>query len=117
MSKKKFKKFKKKKHSHRPQYVAPVQTSVAVPADNAIMPEIHDEPVVSEKIESKIAPMLEETEAEKREYSYVKKDVKKILMVIGSIFALLFVAYYLSLKTPIFDSMGDWLYNTLNIQT
>ena len=97
--------------------MAPVQTSVSAPAKTEIMAEVHDEPEVVEKVESKIAPMLEETDTEKKEYSYVRKDVKKILIVIGSIFVLLFVAYYLSLKTPIFNSMGNWLYNTLNIQT
>ena len=116
MSKKKFKKFKKK-HAHQTQYVAPVQTAVTTPIETEVMAEIHDEPEVVEKVEAKTAPMLEETEAEKKEYGYVRKDVRKILIVIGSIFILLFVAYCLSLKTPIFNSMGNWLYNTLNIQT
>lgn len=117
MSKKKFKKFKKK-HSHHPQYVAPVEQST--PVQTEAVSDVSDALAnikTAEKVEPKVAAPEVETEAEKEEYSYVKKDVKKILIVIGSIFVLLFAAYYASIKTPIFNSMGDWLYNTLNIQT
>lgn len=118
MSKKKFKKFKKKKKSNQPHYVALVQTAVSTPVDTEVMEAPKDEPeVIKEKAESKTDPMLEETEAEKKEYAYIKKDARKIAIVIGSIFALLFITYYLSLKTPVFDSMGNWLYTSLNIQT
>ena len=115
MSKKKFKKFKKK-HSHGHQYQPPVQVSPAQ-VETQDAPPVKDKPIEVEKVEAKTAPMLEETEAEKKEYGYVRGDVKKILIVIGSVFVLLIAAYFVNLKTPLFHTMGDWLYKALNIQT
>lgn len=126
MSKKKFKKFKKKKkhgqHSYsgyapvqEPQVREPVQVQQSTAA-TSIPIQTPVEPEKTEATESK-KEVAEEIAANNKEYAYVKRDVKKILIVMGSIIALLIVAFYVNEKTPIFHSMGNWLYNALNIQT
>lgn len=118
MSKKKFKKKKNKKHSQvyvapRPTVsAAPVAASTASPDAVAEMaPETIEEEVVKPTSDA-IIPAEDEAE-----YAYVRRDVKKILIVMSSVIALLIIAFIISNKTSAFNSMGNWLYNTLNIQT
>lgn len=51
------------------------------------------------------------------QYDYVKHDIKKILIIMVSIIILLFGFYYLGLKTTALDTLGNWIYKILNIQT
>lgn len=120
MSKKKFKKKKHKKHGGRPNFSAP-QPAVAVkPADIAVGTEIEEPEIVEEvKEEPKIAKTADAIipQEEEKEYAYVRKDVKKIVIVMASIIALLIVAFIINSKTSAFYSLGNWLYKALNIQT
>jgi hypothetical protein len=52
-----------------------------------------------------------------REYSYVKKDVLKIVISLTSILVLLFVLFYINQKTGILTGLGDWAYRASNIHT
>ena len=80
-------------------------------ADVTEAPEIIEEKI-PEVARDAIIPAEEE-----KEYSYVRRDVKKILIVMGSVVALLIIAFIINSKTTIFYSMGNWLYSALNIQT
>ena len=50
-------------------------------------------------------------------YAYVRHDIKKILLIILAALILLTGAYFISTKTTIFTTFGDWMYKILNIQT
>ena len=116
MSKKKFKKKKHKKHSKQNIYLAPRPTVSATPAISSGVTEEEAPEIIEEEIAKPTQDAVIPAEEEK-EYAYVRKDVRKILIVMGSIIALLIIAFIVNSKTTIFYSMGDWLYNTLNIQT
>jgi len=113
--KKKFNKFKKKHPGQRPQPVASqINQSSADTKEEAIVFS-PDEP---ESSEEKIAAPQEETdvpEAIENEYAHVKKDVKKILIIMLLIILLLVIIYIVSLKTALLSSLGDWVYKLLNI--
>ncbi len=119
MSKKKHKKFKKKKkHGHidfAPAQPRPVR--VEQPAQTTSTSAQTIEPEELEAAETNNEPTAEAIAAEKKEYAYVRRDVKKILVVLGSIVVLLIIVFYINQKTPLFYSLGDWLYRVLNIQT
>jgi hypothetical protein len=116
MSKKKFKKKKHKKHSKQNVYVAPRPTASAAPAISSDVTEEEAPEIIEEEIAKPTQDAVIPAEEEK-EYAYVRKDVRQILIVMGSIIALLIIAFIVNSKTTIFYSMGDWLYNALNIQT
>jgi len=88
--------------------VAPIATSEDVEEE---VPEIIEEEVAKPTSDA-IIPAEDEAE-----YAYVRGDVKKILIVMGSVIALLIIAFVVNSQTSAFDSMGNWLYNSLNIQT
>lgn len=52
-----------------------------------------------------------------QKYDYVKHDIKKILIIMGSIVIILFGFYFLGLKTSLLSTLGNWIYKILNIQT
>lgn len=116
MSKKKFKKKKNKKRSQQNIYVAQRPTVSATPIISSNVAKKEAPEVIEEKI-SKAARNAVIPVEEQKEYAYVRKDVKKILIVMGSIIVLLIIAFIVNSKTTIFYSMGNWLYNMLNIQT
>ena len=111
MSKKK-NKFKKK---HQAQYniTSPKTTEREISPGGEILEEILD---------NKPAPTDHELEdihdAYKTDkYDHVKKDIKKILIIMAIIIVVLIGIYILSLKTTILTSFGDWVYRILNITT
>ena len=118
MSKKKFKKKKNKKHSQQNVYSAPKPTVAVAPeiSSNVVEEQITTPEIVEEKTPEAVHDAIIPAEEEK-EYAYVRRDVKKILIVMGSIIALLIIAFVVNSKTTAFYSMGNWLYNSLNIQT
>jgi len=50
-------------------------------------------------------------------YGYVRKDIKKILIIMTILVLLLIVSLFVELKTDLFKDFGNWIYKVLNIQT
>ena len=106
---KKNKKFQKKKHKVAPLAPRHQETTLASTSSEVIESVIQDDP--AELQEEEKEPDFYETD----KYAHVKKDIAKILIIMALIFVILFVAYYLSLRTSIFTSFGDWIYKITNI--
>ena len=117
MSKKKNKKFHRKK-GHKiavitqPSVIKKVSTET--PDTDILLVETEENQ--SENLEIETAS--KETDFhDNKEYSHVKKDVKKILFLI-LVLAIIFVGiYFLGQKTSILIQFGDWIYKTAHIQT
>lgn len=111
MSKKKNKKFKKSGGAKTISSVqqAPVLTTNSdAKADNIESTPARD--IITEKEKDEIELLNEK-------YLPIRKDVKKLLIVLA-ILAVLFVAiYFVGQKTTILTTIGDWLYKISNIQT
>jgi len=117
MSKKKFKKKKNKKHGHQPTYIVQKPIISTTPTTSQSVTDVTEAPeVIEEKAPEPTADAVIPAEEEK-EFAYVRRDVKKILIVMGSIVVLLIIAFIVNSKTTAFYSMGNWLYQALNIQT
>lgn len=118
MSKKKFKKKKNKKHSQQNVYAVQqpaVSTALVMSSDPN---EVKDTaPEVIEEKTPEIAHDAVIPAEEEKEYAYIRKDVKKIVIILSSVIALIIIAFVVNSKTTIFYSMGNWLYKALNIQT
>lgn len=108
MSKKK-NKFKTNKRHHSPEQapkaISP-KTVIDSGTDSLILESSPEQNV-------DIAPDHYDTQ----KYDYVKHDIKKILIIMGSILIVLFAFYFIELKTTILDTTGNWIYKILNIQT
>lgn len=112
MSKKKFKKLKRNK-SHQAPRVESSQTFVS------------SDPVVSdEAISGRGVVELSDNDTTKaddpyanKEYSHVKKDIRKILAIIGVLAVIFIGIFFLGQKTNALNSFGDWIYKVTNIQT
>jgi hypothetical protein len=50
-------------------------------------------------------------------YDHVKKDVRKIVIIMASIVIILFAIYFGSLKTNYLNSLGDFIYRISHLQT
>ena len=116
MSKKKFKKKKDKKRSQSSHYVASKPNLAPIPVTDSDITEDQKPKIIEGKNPEVILdPAI--LDKEKKEFAYVRSDVKKIVIIMSSIIALLIIVFILNSRTTIFNSMGDWLYNSLNIQT
>jgi len=51
------------------------------------------------------------------EYAHVRKDVRIILFTILLLAILIVGFYFVSTKTTVFTTFGDWIYKIFNIQT
>ncbi|MEK9156240.1 MAG: hypothetical protein AAB360_02955 [Patescibacteria group bacterium] len=112
MSKKRNRKFKKAK-THQ-SVVAPAALSRTVESAGAepdsgvgetrteVSPEIAD-------------PMT--TLDTSPQYLAIRREVKKVLFIIGILFLVLIASYFINDQTTTFSSVGNWLYRTANIQT
>lgn len=112
MSKKKTKKFKKNKPQLSSQ-----------PEKMEITDFTSSDPVAPEdSISGKQTPATGKTHSQNTDESYshskhVKKDVKKIVLIIF-LLSLIFVGiYFLGSETNVLSSFGDWIYKIANIQT
>jgi hypothetical protein len=111
MSKKKLKKFKKGGHVKQKGRVSSSSTNITEQKRENLIEEI--ESMENERIAEK------ETEPDiymSDKYDHVKRDVKKILLIMFAILIVLFLTYYVSLKTTYLSSLGNWIYKILNIQ-
>ena len=117
MSKKK-KKFNKLKKKHQAQSFQNPQASKTpierndtnLEAEVASLPS-ESENDIEESVSKDIPTSIE------NEYAYVKKDIKKILLIILSLVVILIAVYIVDLKTTLLSSFGDWIYRILNITT
>jgi uncharacterized membrane protein len=107
MSKKKNKFKKSKRHHLQDQPIKKQMSAVEVKNNSPIV-----ESSASDKV---IEAPLDHYDTQK--YDYVKHDIKKILIIMVSIIIVLFAFYFIELKTTILDTIGNWIYKILNIQT
>lgn len=49
-------------------------------------------------------------------YKFVRKDVKKLLIVLGILAIVLVAIYIINTKTPFLNTVGDWIYKIGNFQ-
>jgi hypothetical protein len=49
-------------------------------------------------------------------YAYVKKDTKKLLVMLGVLALLIVGTYFVNKNTTILTNFGDWIYKVSNIQ-
>lgn len=98
---KKNKKLKKKK-----QYLPASEESILVETANPALP--------TETKEIASSPIHQ---ADNQEFNYVRRDVKKILIIMVLIIVIIIALYFVDAKTTVLSSMGDWFYKLFNIQT
>lgn len=103
---KKHKKLKKKK------------TSTQLPAGANVAPSFVDNEAQSEPVSTAqtVAP-AEAKEEVAEEFKYVKKDVRKILLLMLGIVILLLALYFIDQSSHYLNTVGSWFYKILNIQT
>lgn len=108
MSKKKNKKFFKKSAKASQPDVSKTTNDVSV-QQSTVSGERLAEPFVTEKNNDPYAiSILNER------YLHVRKDVNKLLIVLGTLVIILIGTYFLGQKTTILSSVGDWLYKLGN---
>lgn len=107
MSKKKNKKFKKIKPKLKPAIAT--NTGTFTSSDPVFPEKAVETPPANEKI-------IESENAYKNpEYDHVKKDIKKILLIITILIVLFAGIYVLGEKTNSLKAIGDWIYRVANI--
>ena len=111
MSKKK-NKFKKKHQPHNSITLLSEKEKTIRPTGDSL-----DEVLDYDALPVKPAPENLHDVYKTDKYDHVKKDIKKILIIMAIIILALIGIYILSLKTTILSSFGDWVYKILNIQT
>jgi len=112
MSKKKKNKFKKSKHSGKPNlHNAPVMISAPIATEPAsdVLPVESDQVEETEKAAEALA-------VEDNRYQYVRKDVRKLILSILGLFALMTIIYFLNQQFHFLQSLGDWIYKIANFQ-
>ena len=102
MAKKKKKKFKKK---HLKAAVSPQSSSKKTTADKP------DTPTSTQEHQEQ-----EEVKEGQNEYSYIRKDVRNVLIILAIMLALIVTAYIIDQNTTIFSQFSDWLFKVTNIQ-
>jgi len=113
MSKKK-NKFKRSKHSQpQSQVAAPTISNAADLGNPEAKPLVHSS-VTNASDSTKFEP---DDFYQTNEYAHVRRDIKIVLALLAGIIILLFVIYYIGLKTTYLATFGNWLYKILNIQT
>ena len=110
MSKKK-NKFKKK-HQTQHNISTPLTVEREISPGGEILEEILDNKPAPTDHEAEDLHDVYKTD----KYAHVKKDIKKILIIMAIIILALIGIYVLSLKTTIFSTFGNWIYKILNIQ-
>jgi hypothetical protein len=112
MSKKKNKRFKKNK----PQKVFLNEKSESSNTLVSSDTTISDESIANDQTAQASTVKIDDPYTH-NQYDHVKKDTKKILIIIGIISVIFLGIYFIGLKTEILNSFGDWIYKIANIQT
>ena len=111
--KNKFKKIKKNKKTSLNKSFSPLKES---PVRNDLGENLpSSSPDIKETVLERKKETIEIPNDEK--YIFVRRDVRKILLITFFSLVILTTAYFLNLKTTILSSFGDWIYNISNIQT
>lgn len=105
------KKKNKFKKSHRIE--APVmRVKTTVSTVDTKEDEILDEGISEKAVEAKPDHLTDLN----RQYKYVRKDVRKLLMTIGLLVVLFVAAYFVNQQTGLLTSIGNWIYKIGNFQ-
>lgn len=107
---KKNKKLKKKKQ----HTLSPSEAVVVSVANESNTPIIETEAVTQT---AKNSPEDKSSPENKDEYSYVRKDIRKIIFIMLIIVLLVVVLYFSNQQTAWIPKVGDWIFKLLNIQT
>lgn len=105
MSKKKSKKFKKIKKQSPVDQMKPAQSG----------PETSNSELIEEIKESKVEDHNEAYLT--KQYDHVRRDIKKVTLIMTLILLSVVGFYFLNDKTPYLTNLGDWIYKVANIQT
>lgn len=115
MSKKKKNKFKKSKHGgQHSSHHGPSVISAAPPVVNPleiIEPQAEVDTQIEKTEETVETPVVEDNR-----YEYVRKDVRKLILSILGLFALMTIIYFLNQQFHFLQSLGDWIYKIANFQ-
>jgi len=106
MSKQKTKKFKR---NHKGTAAQPLEITSTAKIVDSIEP-VASAPTVNLESQS-------DDDAIEKEYAYVRKDVRLILLTILLLVVLLIIAFILGEKTTWLRTLGDFIYKITNIQT
>lgn len=117
MSKKKTKKFKSHEKHHSQAQYSPATSVVTIPEIVAMGAEESKTEVASPvRAIAQLVSEKNEIEELNEKYSYVRHDVKRLMIVLSAL-ALIFVGlYFVSIKTNLFQIVGDWVYRVSNFQ-
>ncbi len=113
MSKKKKKKLKKLKKKKK-QQVQKEQKNIQPQKTDEVEVEVPEKK--EGKLEEDDENIYEEIYKDQK-YSYIKRDVIKVLVVLVALIILLFAIYFLDKTYSFLGPVGEWLYKILNIQT
>ncbi|MCX6808896.1 MAG: hypothetical protein NTW50_04535 [Candidatus Berkelbacteria bacterium] len=106
MGKKKCKKFKNQsKPVQQPTQINPVAQTGTTTAASEMKPTENFTPKELDRM----------TELNQK-YAYVRKDVRKLLFVLGTVVMLFVATYFLKAKTPLLTDLGNWVYKISNFQ-
>lgn len=115
--KKKFNKLKKKhlikpnqNHNQQASRITTEQKDKSLEAEIDSLPS-ESEDDIEESVSGDIPTSIE------NQYAYVKKDIKRILLIILLLVIILIAIYVMNAKTTLLSSFGDWIYQVLNITT
>ncbi len=99
----KFKKHGGNKHNVvRPQAVQPAMTGTATVSAPEQIQSTPVEPVAPEQLDE--IALLDE------KYAFIRRDVRKLMIVLGSLVILFIAIYFVNTKTEILANLGDWIY-------
>jgi hypothetical protein len=103
---------KKNKFKKQGPKVQPV-TQIERKLDQAIATETNTEDV---KLETPAIVETDEIAILNEKYKFVRRDVKKLLIVLGILAVILVGIYIINIKTPFLTTVGDWIYKIGNFQ-
>lgn len=64
---------------------------------------------------SQESKQLDETAVLDEKYAFVRRDVRKLMIVLGSLVVLFIAIYFLNIKTEILVNLGNWVYRVTHI--
>lgn len=106
---KKHNKFKKRQSAHQHhaaqrQTAQPVSTSTQEVADTLVE-------IKSSELSKAITPEKpDEIALLNEKYAFVHRDVRKLMIVLGSLVVLFIAIYFINTRTTILTNLGDWIY-------
>ncbi|MDO8443948.1 MAG: hypothetical protein Q7S80_00370 [bacterium] len=106
---KKHNKFKKRQSAHQPhaarqETAQPVSTSTQEMADTLVE-------IKSSELSKAITPEKpDEIALLNEKYAFVRRDVRKLIIVLGSLVLLFVAIYFVNTRTTLLTNLGNWIY-------